>query len=153
MVNANNQHISTIQLQATIESVVQTCATCQQYKMLEPGYGKLRCIHDHGTEFTMHQMVTNVLRPLLHTHAPQNNQVAQDIIDTALANASYASRAAVHHTFNVSPGALVFHCNMFLDIPLLADLETIRGKHQVLIDENLRHQNSKRRSFVDYQVG
>jgi transposase InsO family protein len=143
----------------------------------------LRCIHDHGTEFTgcdfqriltlngikdvatsnknpqanavcerMHQTITNILRPLLHTHVPQNDQAANDIIDTALATASYASRAAVHRTLSISPGALVFRRDMFLDIPLLADLETIRNKRQVLIDENLRRQNLKRRSF-DYQVG
>jgi hypothetical protein len=103
----------------------------------------------------MHQMITNILCPLLHTHVPQNDKAANDIINTALATASYALRAAVlqvHCTLSISPGALVFRCDMFLDIPLLADLETIRNKRQVLIDENLCRQNLKRRSF-DYQVG
>ena len=100
----------------------------------------------------MHQTVTNILRPLLHAHFPQNIQAATDLIDTALATASHASRSSIHRTLNVSPGALVFHRDMFLDIPLIADLTTIRNQRQVLIDENLRRQNLKRRSF-DYQVG
>ena len=100
----------------------------------------------------MHQTVTNILRPLLHAHFPQNVQAATDIIDTALATASHASRSSIHRTLNISPGALVFHRDMFLDIPLIADLATIRNQRQVLIDENLRRQNLKRRTY-DYQVG
>jgi hypothetical protein len=100
----------------------------------------------------MHQTVTNILRPLLHAHFPQNIQAATDIIDTALATTSHASRSSVHPTLNILPGALVFHRDMFLDIPLIADLATIRQQRQVLIDENLCRQNLKRRSF-EYQVG
>jgi hypothetical protein len=92
----------------------------------------------------MHQTITNVLRPLFHTHVPQNDPAANNVIDTALATASYASQAAVHCT--------LFCHDMFLDIPLLADLETIRNKRQVLINKNLRRQNLKCLSF-DYQVG
>ena len=51
-----------------------------------------------------------------------------------------------------SPGALVFHRDMLLNIPLLADLQLIRDNRQLLIDENLRQQNLKRQ-FFDYQVG
>ena len=100
----------------------------------------------------MHQTVTNILRPLLHAHFPQTAQAANDIVDTALATASYASRASLHRTLNISPGALVFHRDMLLNIPLLADLALIRNNRQILIDENLRQQNLKRRQF-DYQVG
>ena len=75
-----------------------------------------------------------------------------DIIDTALATASHASRSAIHRTLHISPGGLVFRRDMFLDIPLLADLALIRANRQVLIDDNLRRQNLKRRSY-DYQVG
>jgi hypothetical protein len=100
----------------------------------------------------MHQTVTNILRPLLHAHFPTTAQTANDIIDTALATASYASRASLHRTLHISPGALVFHRDMLLNIPLLADLALIRNHRQILIDENLRQQNLKRRNF-DYQVG
>ena len=100
----------------------------------------------------MHQTVTNILRPLLHAHLPATPQAANDIIDTALATALYASRASLHRTLHISPGALVFHHDMLLNIPLIADLALIRDHRQVLIDENLRQQNMKRRSY-DYQVG
>ena len=60
----------------------------------------------------MHQSVTNILRPLLHAHYPQTIQAAQDVMATALAQASHALRCAVHRTLRVSPGALVFHRDM-----------------------------------------
>jgi hypothetical protein len=100
----------------------------------------------------MHQSVTNILRPLLHAHYPQNATAANDVIDTALATASHASRSAIHRSLNMSPGALVFRRDMFLDIPLLADLTVIRDRRQAMIDENLRRQNLRQRDY-DYQVG
>ena len=47
---------------------------------------------------------------------------------------------------------LVFRRDMFVDLPLQADLVLIRDRRQQLIDENLRRQNAKRREF-EYQVG
>ena len=41
---------------------------------------------------------------------------------------------------------------MFFDLPIIADLISIRDKRQVLIDENLRRQNQKQREW-DYAVG
>jgi hypothetical protein len=92
----------------------------------------------------MHQTITNILRPFFHAHFPPTAQAANDVIDTALATASYASRASLHRSLNVSPGTLVFHRDMLLNIPLIADLTMIRERRQVLIDENLRRQNMKR---------
>ena len=43
-----------------------------------------------------------------------------------------------------SPGKIVFQRDMFLDIPVIADLVAIRERRQLLIDENLRRQNEKR---------
>jgi transposase InsO family protein len=100
----------------------------------------------------MHQTVGNILRTLLHVNRPQNAQAAAQLVDEALATAMHAMRCAASRTLGISPGALVFHRDMILDLPVIADLLTIRDKRQVLIDENLRRQNLKRRSF-DYQVG
>ena len=101
----------------------------------------------------MHQTVGNTLRTLCHAHPPQNIQEAQNIIDSALATASHATRAAIHRTMKVSPGGLVYqHRDMFLDIPLTANLQQIRDNRQRLIDENLRRENLKRRTY-DYQAG
>jgi hypothetical protein len=57
----------------------------------------------------------------------------------------------MHHALNLSPGDFVYQRDMFLNIPLIANLQTIQDRRQVLIDENLRRQNLKRRSF-DYAV-
>ena len=47
---------------------------------------------------------------------------------------------------------LVFNRDMVMDIPLIANLETIRDRRQQLIDENLRRQN-ERRIEHHYKVG
>ena len=99
----------------------------------------------------MHQTVANVLRTRMHAHPPQNAIQAEQLMDNALATAMHATRAAVSRVLGTSPGALAFHRDMFLNIPLLADLQTIRDKRQVLINENLRRQNLKRRTW-DYEV-
>jgi hypothetical protein len=95
----------------------------------------------------IHQTAANVLRTLIHAHPPQNLQQAEAIIDVALATTMHATRASIHRTIKTTPGALVFQRDMFLDIPLIANLQTIKDRHQILIDENLRRQNLKRRSF------
>ena len=41
---------------------------------------------------------------------------------------------------------------MFLDIPIIANLIGIQRKRQIVIDENLRRQNQKRREF-NYAIG
>jgi hypothetical protein len=61
-------------------------------------------------------------------------------------------KAAIHRTLKISPGAIVFHRNMIINVPLLAELITLRDRRQQLIDYNLQRANAKRR-FHDYQVG
>lgn len=100
----------------------------------------------------MHQTVGNLLRSLCHSNPPQNVANANELIDSALATAMHALRATVHRSLEVSPGALVFHRDMFLDIPLHADLIAIQERRQNIVDENLIRANRRRRTF-DYQVG
>jgi hypothetical protein len=52
----------------------------------------------------------------------------------------------------VLPGGLVYHRDMFLDIPLLTDFRLIQEKRQVTIDDNLRCANLRRRHH-DYHSG
>ena len=52
----------------------------------------------------------------------------------------------------MSPGALVFHRDMLMDIPFMADLLLLCKKCQTLIDYNLRRENNRRRNY-DYQIG
>ena len=55
-------------------------------------------------------------------------------------------------SLGAAPGALVFHRDMLLPIPLLADWNLIRQRRQVIIDDNNRRANLRRR-FQDYQIG
>ena len=100
----------------------------------------------------MHQTVADVLRTTLNAQQPANHLQANAIIDNALAMAVYATRCAVSRSLGVSPGALVYQRDMLLDIPIMVDLLQLHNKRQVLIDENLRRQNRKRREW-NYAVG
>jgi transposase InsO family protein len=99
----------------------------------------------------MHQVVGNILRTLVHVHPPPNMPSAAAAVDYALATASHALRTTVHKTLGLSPGAVVFHRDMLIDVPFVADLLLLRDKRQAVIDYNLRRENNARRSF-DYQV-
>ena len=46
----------------------------------------------------------------------------------------------------------MFRRDMFLDIPIIADLIDVQERRQIRIDENLRRQNQKRREY-HYTVG
>jgi hypothetical protein len=99
----------------------------------------------------MHQSAGNIIRTLTLSQPPQNLQHAHNIVDSALATTMHATRCAMHHALRMSPGAFVFQRDMFLNIPLIANLQTIQDRRQVLINENLRRQNLKRRRF-DYAI-
>ena len=99
----------------------------------------------------MHQTAGNIICTLTHSNPPQNMVQATQIVDSALATTMHALQCSMHHALQMSPGAFVFCRDMFLNIPLIANLQTIQDLHQLLIDENLRQQNLKRRSF-DYAI-
>ena len=69
-----------------------------------------------------------------------------------MATAVHATRCAVTQALGTSPGNLVFRRDMFIDLPLIANLVDIQQRRQLKIDENLLKQNQKRREF-NYQVG
>ena len=85
----------------------------------------------------MHQVVGNILCTLLHTNPPQNMENVEALVDYALAMASHALWSTVHRTLGVSPGALVFHHDIFVDVPYIADLLLLKDKRQALIDYNM----------------
>jgi hypothetical protein len=87
----------------------------------------------------MHKTVGKISHDMIRAHV---------IIDSALATTSYCCRVAIR----VSPGALVFHRDMVLNIPIVADLQVIKDHRQNLIDETLRRNNLKRYSY-DYIPG
>lgn len=102
----------------------------------------------------MHQVVGSILRTTLHSsNPPQSEANANALVDYALQLAIYAMQTTVHRTFGIAPGSLVFHRDMIMDLPFVADdLLLQQKKRQELIDYNLRRENYKRRTF-DYQPG
>jgi hypothetical protein len=100
----------------------------------------------------MHQTAANALRILLRNTPPNDAVQAGLLLDSALQTAAFGIRAAIHTTLKTTPGALVFHRDMFLDIPVISDLEVIRQHRQAAINHNLLRANSKRLSY-DYKIG
>jgi len=139
-----------------------------------------RCVHDGGPEFKaeffqlmqraeiknvvttaknpqanaicerMHQTVGNVIRTLLHVNQPADINSATELVESALATAMHSIRCAMHSTMKATPGSVVFHRDMLLNIPFQADLHALQQKRQLLIDEDLRKANQKRHDH-DYQ--
>jgi hypothetical protein len=83
----------------------------------------------------MHQAVGNTLRVLNTLNPPAGVTSLNELVDTALANAMYATRAAVHGTLKATPGSIAFSRDMILDIPFIADLQLLQEKRQQLIDK------------------
>ena len=100
----------------------------------------------------LHQTVANILRTVLDDHEPRTIQEAEQLVDNALSTATHVTRCAISRAIGTSPGALIFRRDMLLDLPIITNLYQIQQKRQVLIDENLRRQNLKRRDF-NYAVG
>ena len=100
----------------------------------------------------LHQTVANILRTTIVNNPPANVEQANAAIDFALSTTMHVTRCAVSRALGISPGALVFRRDMFLDLPIMVDLVRIQQKRQMLIDENLMRQNKKRRDF-NYAVG
>ena len=98
------------------------------------------------------QTVTNVLRPLLHLHPPQDVNEANLVLDTALQTAPYSARSAIQHTLQSTPGGSAFHRDMLLNTPFVADMQLHRDTRQLLIDEKLMRANRSRISY-DYRPG
>ena len=84
-----------------------------------------------------HNTISDILRVLLHVSPPNNNGDASQMIDNALATCMHVMRCAVNQTMSTSPGALTFNRDMLINVPLAANLESIRDRRQHLIDENI----------------
>ena len=63
----------------------------------------------------------------------------------------YVLRCAYSSAIGTTLGALSFHRDMILNIPLIADLESIQQNRQQLIDQRLIAANRKRFNY-DYQI-
>jgi hypothetical protein len=75
----------------------------------------------------LHKSVSNTLWLMMSAYPSNNIEQTNDIMDTCFATATYASKVAIHCTLNISPGALVFHRDLILNIPLLSDLHQLHA--------------------------
>ena len=100
----------------------------------------------------MHSTIGNVLRIIMRTTDITNVQQAAQVADNALATCMHSTRCAVHQALQTSPGALVYRRDMFVDVPVMADLVAIRQRRQQLVDQNLIRHNRKRYDH-HYRVG
>ena len=100
----------------------------------------------------LHQTVANVLRTTIAQHPPRNRDQATAAIDYALSTNIHITRCTTSRSLGISPGTLVFCREMFLDLPIIVDLLQIQQNRHVLIGENLRRQNKRRKDF-NYSAG
>jgi hypothetical protein len=78
----------------------------------------------------LHQTAANAPRVSIHARSSQNVDDAAFLIDTALSTAACLARAATHSNLKISPGALIFHRNMMLHTPIIADLHLLQQQRQ-----------------------
>lgn len=131
------------------------------------GHPFQQCLHRNGIEGApssvknpqsnavcerLHSTIGDILRSMMHENPPTNVSQAYELVDTALASAQFAVRASVHRSMGLSPGAIVFHRDMFHPIPLLVNYNELNERRQQVIDDNNRRANNRRR-FLDYQPG
>ena len=101
----------------------------------------------------IHKSVGQVIRTLVQVAEPTSAAEANALVQRALATAMHATRCASSEALNgLSPGAVAFHRDMHLDIPLIADIITLQANRQRLIDRRLLKANSTRIRH-DYKVG
>ena len=101
----------------------------------------------------IHQTIGQVMRTVVESKNPRSVHEANAAIQEILATAMHACRCACNHSLNYnSPGALAFKRDMFLDIPLFADMIAIRNHRQALVDKRLLRANAKRIPW-DYAIG
>ncbi len=101
----------------------------------------------------IHQTIGQVLRAVVTTKNPKSVHEGKAVIEETLATAMHACRCACTSSLGYnSPGALAFHRDMFLDIPLIADIITLQKNRQALVDKRLLRVNAGRIKH-DYAVG
>ena len=106
----------------------------------------------NGVIESVHRTIGQVVRTLVRLRPPTTPADANRLVDSALATSMHATRCASHGSLsNISPGALVFRQDMFLDIPFIADIITLHDARQAQIDSRLLRANSKR-SHYDYKL-
>jgi hypothetical protein len=57
---------------------------------------------------------------------PRGSTNAKQLVDTAIADAVYATRCTYNSALKTTPGDLAFGRDMILNIPLITDLEQLQ---------------------------
>ena len=84
----------------------------------------------------MQKSVGAVLHMLIHLCSPQMHLEAQAVVKQVLSTAMHAMHCASHGSLlNLSPGAVAFQRDMFLDIPLISDVLTLQEACQEQVDQ------------------
>jgi hypothetical protein len=97
---------------------------------------RMSCSIKRRTGERLHATVGDMLRATLNSEPPIDVPAALDLIDSILASAQFAPRAAMHTTLGILPGPLVFQCDMVWLIPLIANYQQFHARRQARIDEN-----------------
>jgi hypothetical protein len=100
-----------------------------------------------------HQTIAQVLRAVVAAKNPKSIHEGEAVIEETLATAMHACRCSTSHSLEWNtPGSLAFGRDMFLDIPLIADILSIQKNRQLLVDKRLLRANASRIRH-DYAVG
>ena len=107
----------------------------------------------NGIIESVHRSIGMVLRTMVQLYPPQTQRDAQNLAERAVATAMHATRCAAHSSLGrYTPGSVVFRRDMYLDIPLMADIITISEARQQIIAKRLEQANFKRISH-EFKVG
>ena len=75
----------------------------------------------------INQLVTYWAQYYMWTHEEKTTK-ANELIDDSSSTAQHGTRTSAHTILGSNPGALVFSCEMFLNVPLLTDWHAITEK-------------------------
>jgi transposase InsO family protein len=99
-----------------------------------------------------HRTIGDQIRPLQEEEPPQTVASAYDAVDSILATSQRAIRSAVNVSLGVAPGAMIFHRDMLMDLPVHVDLDQAQQRRQEIANRNNEIENSRRRT-KNYVVG
>ena len=101
---------------------------------------------------SVHTTIGQVARTMLELEPPTRSTNIQTLLERILSIAMHATRCAAHSSLaNHSPGSIAFRRDMFLNIPLIADIITLSELRQLQIDKRLLKANAKRIPH-DYKI-
>lgn len=67
---------------------------------------------------------------------------AAHLVDCALSSTQLALQTIVHSTHGALPDSIVFHREMMLELPHVADLLMVCDKRQTLVHYSVQHKNA-----------